>query len=52
MYRAREAELERQKQVEIADIEADNLQKMQQMLSEFSQAQQLLKDKIRQLQNM
>jgi len=40
------------RQSEVANIEADNLQKTQEMLVEFSQAQQILKDKIRQLQNM
>jgi hypothetical protein len=48
----REAELERQKQTEIANLVADNYQKTQEMLGEFNEAQQLLKDKIRQLQNM
>ena len=50
--RSREAELERLRQTEVANIEADNLQKTQEMLAEFSHAQQILKDKIRQLQNM
>lgn len=50
--RTREVELERQKEAEIANLVADNYQKTQEMLGEFNEAQQLLKDKIRQLQNM
>jgi len=36
----------------LATAEADHLQKMQDMLSEFSRAQQILKDKIVKQQNM
>ena len=50
--RAREAELEKQFQTDLATAEADYLQKMQDMLSEFSRAQQILKDKIIKQQNM
>jgi len=50
--RAREAELERQFQSDLAGAEADYLQKTQDMLTEFGHAQQLLKDKIVKQQNM
>ena len=50
--RAREAELQRQFQSDLADAEADHLQKTQDMVSEFRRAKQLLKDKIVKQQNM
>ena len=50
--RAREAELEKQFQSDLACTEADYLRKTQDMLSEFNRAQQLLKDKITKQQNM
>ena len=52
MFRAREAELERQLQSEMASAEAGYSQKTQDMLTEFGRAQQLLKDKILKQQNM
>jgi hypothetical protein len=50
--RQREAELEKQRQSDLAVVETDYMQKMQDMVSEFGRAQQILKDKIIQLQNM
>jgi len=50
--RAREAELQRQFQSDLANAEADYLQKTQEMVKEFGRAQQLLKDKIVKQQNM
>jgi len=50
--RAREAELEKRFQSDLASAEADYLQKTQDMLTEFGRAQQILKDKIVQQQNM
>jgi len=53
MYcRAREAELEKQFQSDFANVEADHLQKTQDMLTEFNRAQQILKDKIVKQQKM
>jgi len=51
-FRAREAELQRQFQSDLANAEADYLQKTQDMVKEFGRAQQLLKDKIVKQQNM
>jgi len=50
--RVREAELEKQFQLDLANTEADHLQKTEHMLVEFNRAQQLLKDKIVKQQNM
>jgi chromosome segregation ATPase len=50
--RARETELEHKFQSDLANAEADYLQKTQDILTEFGRAQQLLKDKIVQLQHM
>ena len=50
--RAREAELERRFQLDMASAEAEHSQKSHEMLSEFGRAQQLLNDKIAKQQNM
>jgi len=50
--RAREAELEKQFQLDLANSKAEHLRKTQDMLTEFSHAQQILKDKILKQQKM
>jgi len=52
ILREKENELNRRHEKVLATAEADYLQKTQDMVTEFSHAQQLLKDKISQLQHM
>ena len=48
--RAREEQLAQEKSEEMSDLRADHMRDKQEMLGEFNQAQEILKDKISSLQ--